>query len=171
MTMPLLPTADEGLEFFENIISTWKNSTAAFFKSKKTSVGTIAFQPFPKSFGVHAASTGGTAMGLSTSDGNRFIIEQCVLHKDAEDDEAVYTMSQSITKSIESMRDTLVKSLQSKASTGGAKIETYMPYFQNDAMYDQDVFASYKDVDALRALQRETDPTGMFSKRIGGFRL
>jgi hypothetical protein len=40
----------------------------------------------------------------------------------------------------------------------------------NDAGTDQDVMGSYRDNKKFAALQKELDPSGLFSKRAGGFK-
>jgi hypothetical protein len=40
----------------------------------------------------------------------------------------------------------------------------------NDAGPDQDVMGSYKDSAKFKALQREVDPNGLWSKRAGGYK-
>lgn len=58
---------------------------------------------------------------------------------------------------------------QAQALYPNATVETYCPLFVNDANFEQDVFASFRDVDAMRAIQERLDPTGMYANRIGGF--
>jgi hypothetical protein len=47
---------------------------------------------------------------------------------------------------------------------------TYNPFFMNDAGPDQDVMSTYRDSKKFAALQREIDPKGLFSKRVGGYK-
>jgi hypothetical protein len=42
--------------------------------------------------------------------------------------------------------------------------------FMNDAGTDQNVMGSYRDQTKFAALQKEVDPTGFFSKRVGGYK-
>lgn len=57
--------------------------------------------------------------------------------------------------------------------SGDLQEASYQPLFMNDAMYNQDVFASYGSAnhDRLVQIQRERDPKGFFAKRTGGFKV
>jgi hypothetical protein len=59
-----------------------------------------------------------------------------------------------------------------KAKVGeGAAGEAYNPLFLNDAAFDQDVYSTYKDFEKFKALQKEVDPTGLWSgQRTEGFK-
>lgn len=40
----------------------------------------------------------------------------------------------------------------------------------NDAGVDQDIMATYQDAQKFVLLQQQMDPTGLFSRRAGGFK-
>ena len=50
----------------------------------------------------------------------------------------------------------------------GMAADAYMPFFMNDATWNQKVTASYREYEKLKALQEKFDPTGMFRTRVGG---
>jgi hypothetical protein len=131
-----------------------------------TSLATIAFQAFPSVIGKQSAARGGNAMGLTAQDGNRFILEINFLWRDATEDQRIHDMAKQLTEYID------VKLAQLKASPGNGtgQVETYLPFFMNDAAYDQDVIGSYKNVAKFKQLQTLSDPTGLW-KRSGGFQL
>jgi hypothetical protein len=64
--------------------------------------------------------------------------------------------------------DTIQRDIITAAA--GKDTERYNPYFMNEAFESQDVFESYKNNWKLRSLQIGLDPTGVFGKRVGGFK-
>jgi hypothetical protein len=58
---------------------------------------------------------------------------------------------------------------EAEAQDPDFKIESYLPLFVNDANFAQDVFGSWEDVQTMRGIQEQVDPTGLYSNRIGGF--
>jgi hypothetical protein len=106
---------------------------------------------------------GGNTMGLGDNDGHRFIIEINCLWRSKADDDTIYKMSKQLTDDIE-------KQLSSNKAASDPGISAYNPLFMNDATYDQDVLASYKDSDKFRQLQKSIDPEGFFAKRAGSFK-
>lgn len=58
---------------------------------------------------------------------------------------------------------------EAEAQDPDFNVENYLPLFLNDANFAQDVFGSWKDVQTMREIQEQVDPTGFYSNRIGGF--
>lgn len=150
-----------------NLLSTWHNITFPFLSSQLEAIGTIAFQPIPTTIGAASQASGGNAYVLSASDGPRFIIEQNYLWPDASDDATVYNVSTQVTDAISASLPSYVA--QAEAQYPNFTVASYLPLFLNDANFAQDVFGSWKDVDKMRAIQEQIDPTGLYSNRIGGF--
>jgi hypothetical protein len=105
-------------------------------------------------------------MGLTANDGNRFILEINFLWRDKKEDDIIHGMAKQLTQSL----DLKLAQLKSNAPASGKKVESYLPLFMNDAAYDQDVTASYRDVAKFKQLKTVHDPKG-FWQRSGGFQL
>jgi len=156
-----------GTDFLADIISTWHNITEPFMKWQYEAIGTIAFQPLPNLIGKASEANGGNAYGLTGSDGPRFIIEQNYIWPSANDDSTVYNISTEVTDAISASLAAYVA--EATAQSPDASIETYLPLFVNDASFEQDVFGSWNDIDKMRSINLQLDPTGAYSNRIGGF--
>jgi hypothetical protein len=160
ITLPLSPSDPD---FYNRIQASWENITSAYAKNHWGAVITIAYQAFPNIIGKASATRGGNAMGLSASDNHRFILEINCLWQNASDDGQIYAMSKQLTENINGMMEQMkVKEIKG--------IESYNPFFANDATFDQDVLGSYKDAEKFKALQRSVDPNGLFAKHSGGFK-
>jgi hypothetical protein len=127
---------------------------------------TLAYQPWPATIGKASEARGGNAMGLSSKDGDRFVIEIAGIFQKQADEKLVHDMSRAFTDQLEAQ----YPQVQAKALSTGAKIETYLPHFVNDAAVDQDVMSTFKEKPLFQRLQKELDPKGFFAKRAGGFK-
>lgn len=127
-----------------------------------TSQCTVNFQPFPAAIGEQSQKRGGNAMGISGKDGDRLLLELQCGWSQRKDDATIYTMSRLMTDWLE------VK--LSEWLQGEQKNHIYLPLLMNDAMYDQNVTGMYRDYAEFKALQREIDPNGVFSSRMGGYK-
>ena len=119
-------------------------------------------QPLPKAIGAATSARGGNAMGLAAGDGDRFILEINQLWNASVDDATIYAMAQQLTDWL--YEDQLLALMT-------ADVEHYLPLFMNDANRNQDVVASYRQADMIRALQAEWDPSGWWEKQAGGFKV
>jgi hypothetical protein len=142
--------------------STYTNITSSFMKNHFLASSTVAMQAFPASIGKATAERGGNAMGLTANDKPRFVLEINTLWRDAKEDAQVYGMARDLTNWL----GTRLKTIHANSRNA----ETYLPFFMNDAAYDQDVFGSYKDAAKFKTLQQSVDPTG-FWKRSNGFQM
>jgi len=102
-------------------------------------------------------------MGLSASDPDRILLEFQCAWENAADDAMMYTLTQQMTAWMETQ-------MPAWLTEAGLDVESYMPYFMNDAMGDQNVTGSYRGYEEFKMLQEEVDPTGMFRTRAGGFK-
>lgn len=105
-------------------------------------------------------------MGLSSTDGARWIAEYTTLWSEAKDDELVRRMQVSGVDIGQAVSKVSVSSL---VQSNGRQIESYNPYFMNDAGFGQEVTKSFREYETFKILQREIDPTGFF-QRAGGFK-
>ncbi|KAI1634262.1 hypothetical protein F4809DRAFT_619361 [Biscogniauxia mediterranea] len=172
-TMPYLPS-QPGI--YAEIRDQWRTLTSAYLDNilHATSQCSVDFQPLPSVIGQHseAAAGGlGNAMGLRGSDPDRLILELQCSWADPGDDAQLYALSRDMTAWLDAA---VPRWLQSEGvHVGGQDNDDalyYMPYFMNDAQADQNVTGSYRDYARLAALQREVDPSGLFSRRAGGFK-
>jgi hypothetical protein len=150
--------------WYGEIESSFTNISASFMKNHYTSVATVAFQAFPGIIGKQTQSRGGNAMGLTANDKNRFILEINYLWRDGKEDATIHGMARQLTDILDKRVAQIMAN--SKASS---QVETYLPFFMNDAAVDQDVTASYKNGAKFKALQQQMDPNGLW-KRAGGFK-
>ncbi|KAI1872312.1 uncharacterized protein JN550_004031 [Neoarthrinium moseri] len=123
----------------------------------------IDYQPVPSLIGQHSQDRGGNAIGLSGSDPNRLFLELQCSWASAGDDDTVYNLTREVTEWLE----TKIPEWNVQAGLGES---SYLPYFMNDAMGDQNVTGSYRGYVGLKALQQEVDPQGLFRSRAGGFK-
>ncbi|KAF1813382.1 FAD-binding domain-containing protein [Eremomyces bilateralis CBS 781.70] len=156
ITLPRIPSRPQ---FYREIEAQWETIFKDYAQSHPGSIVVIAFQPFPAILAKNSASRGSNSMGLTANDKDRFVLEITGQWSSADDDNTIWDLSKQLTDWIEEQ----IPQVTTPES------EQYLPLFMNDAAFSQDVFGSYKDVEKFRALQKEMDPTGFFSKRAGGF--
>lgn len=168
VTLPLLP-GQEGVEHLKDATSAWLNETKSFQDNNRLAVESFALQSFPSLIGQATARGEGNAMGLTASDGPRWMIELASIHSDSGADNAIVETSRKVFDRL--VTDLKVRLNSRKVSTSdvSAKVEDYNPLFMNDAAFDQDVYSSYRDFSKFRDLQRQMDPEG-FWLRTGGFK-
>lgn len=127
-----------------------------------TSQFSVDFQPLPSIIGKISEAKGGNAMGLTSSDPDRLILEIQGSWELSSDDAEAYGLSKKLTDWL----DEQVPAWLAEAGMGNQ----YLPLFMNDAAGDQDVTGSYKDSAKFKALQKSVDTNGFFSTRTGGFK-
>lgn len=123
----------------------------------------VDMQPLPAAIGKISESKGGNAMGLTASDPDRIILIFQGAWNLASEDEKVFQIARNLT-------DWLDEVVPQWLEEAGMPADMYMPYFINDAMYDQPVMQSYRDYEKFKTLQQSVDPNGLFSTRTGGFK-
>lgn len=123
----------------------------------------VDFQPFPSIIGSISQSKGGNAMGISGSDINRLLLEIQGSWDLPSDDAVACSLSKQLT-------DWLDEQVPLWLAEAGLSTDVYLPLFMNDAAGDQEVTRSYRGYEKFKALQREMDPSGLFSQRAGGFK-
>jgi hypothetical protein len=169
MTLPLLPGPD-GVDSLKQSTAMWLTETKKFQDSHLASIGSFALQSFPSLIGKATAKTEGNAMGLSASDGPRFMIEMTYIANGQATDQGVWTAGRSVVTSIDKAMKTLIEKVR-VLGTSATGVEQYNPLFLNDAAFDQDVYSTYKDFKKFKELQKQVDPMGLWSgQRTGGFK-
>ena len=125
---------------------------------RATSQCSIDFQPFASIIGKHSAERGGNALGITSDDPDRLLLEIQCSWADKKDDDIFVDASKE-----------LVKWIKAKVPEWTNGKEYYLPYLMNDAAGDQNVTGTYREYGKFQALQAEVDPEGFFRKRGGGF--
>jgi hypothetical protein len=121
----------------------------------------VTFQPFPKIIGQQSERRGGNAMGLSSQCPDRIILEVTGAWWSRKDDGLMYNVAAELVSWVEARLSTWM-------TEAGMAVDAYMPFFMNDATWNQKVTASYQEYEKLKALQEKFDPKGMFRTRVGG---
>lgn len=158
LTLPHIPSG----KYYQNIEETFANITAKFAKDHWIAGSTLAFQALPPTVGKASEERGGNAMGLSSKDKTRFILEIAGVWNNKADDAEMLKLAKQLTERLE--KD--LHATQRKDAT----LESYNPYFMNDAGPDQDVTSTYKDTATFAKMQKSVDPNGLFAKRAGGYK-
>ena len=153
-------------QMYKEISDKLAEATAYFLNALPVVRGiqfSVDFQPLPSAIGKISESKGGNAMGLTASDPDRIVlIFQGAWNLPSDDDKAF-----AIARNMTSWLDKVVPQWMDEA---GIPKDTYLPFFLNDAMYDQPVLQSYREYEKFKALQKSVDPNGLFSTRSGGFK-
>ncbi|KAL9616898.1 MAG: hypothetical protein Q9160_008287 [Pyrenula sp. 1 TL-2023] len=159
-TIPYVPS-NPGM--YDEISSKWSAITSPHLKPLRhaSSLCTVTFQPFPSCIGKHSQAAGGNAMGLSSSDPDRIILEYSCKWPDKKYDHVLRGMAREMTAWLETKRPGWLAE---------AGVDGFMPYFMNDAAEDQRVMESFRNYEKLKGLQMEVDPEGLFRTRMGGFK-
>lgn len=140
--------------------------TKPFQASRFITAGTLAFQAFPKSIGKLSEAAGGNAMGLTSHDQHRFVIEQNWIFEKDSDAQTIVDLGDKFVGYL----DQKVKTVTQSSTGANGTVESYLPLFLNDAASNQDVMASYKNFQSFKNLQRQMDPQGLWHSRAGGFK-
>ncbi|KAJ5698091.1 hypothetical protein N7462_000096 [Penicillium macrosclerotiorum] len=128
-------------------------------------LGSIAFQPVPKSFSQKAKDRGGDLLSVPT-DTNYIFIELDFSYSFAIDDEKIDQANQNLYQGL--------GNLVQKNIDEGLLPDVYRPLFMNDLYYRQDYWGRIAPASKEQALQTRLryDPDGFFQKRTsGGWRL
>ncbi|KAJ5580286.1 uncharacterized protein N7459_006271 [Penicillium hispanicum] len=128
-------------------------------------LGSIAFQPVPKTFTEKAKERGGDLLDVPT-DTNYIFIELDFSYSFSADDAKIDQANQNLYQGM----DNLVQ----KNIEEGLLPNVYRPLFMNDAYFRQDYWGRIKPESKQTALQARLryDPDGFFQKRTsGGWRL
>lgn len=153
-------------QMYKEISEKLAKTTALFLNTPPLVRGiqfSVDFQPLPSVIGKKSAAKGGNAMGLGASDPDRIVLIYQGAWNLPSDDEAAFKIAREVT----SWLDEVVPQWMAEA---GMPLDTYLPLFVNDAMFDQPVYQSYRDYERFKALQKSVDPDGLFSTRTGGFK-
>jgi hypothetical protein len=159
-TLPV-PSAENGAEVLGAIHNNWKN-TAKGIKGVAGVIGSIAYQPIPKTLSRKTREMGGDLIDLD-DDVNRIILEFNISYWFDIDDK---TVDQATQQLYQGTRDLVTGFQQS-----GKLEDVYLPLFMNDAYWRQDYFARLRTTDFARSVRDRYDPEGFFRSQTKGWKM
>jgi len=159
-TMPL-PDASAGAEVLGAIHDHWRSTTQSVLGVTGI-VGSIAYQPMPKSVARIAKARGGDMIDLDDSV-DRIILEFNYSYSLAIDDAKIDQATQTLYGGMHGLID--------KYTASGQLPEAYLPLFMNDAYFRQDYFGRLRTRDFARRVRDQYDPEGFFATRTGGWKI
>ncbi|KAJ5621882.1 FAD-linked oxidoreductase [Penicillium herquei] len=159
-----VPNATVGSDILQELYDHWHNVTESVIDVTDV-IGSIAFQPVPKTFSEKAKARGGDLLDVP-DDTNYIFIEMDFSYGLASDDGRIDQANQRLYGGLGNIvEDNIGK---------GLLPDVYRPLFMNDAYFRQDYWARIKPESKEFALKvrEEVDPKGFFQKRTsGGWRL
>lgn len=158
-TIPL-PSVENGAEVLGAIHANWRTTTEKALAVPGL-IGSIAYQPIPKSMARKARERGGDLIDLDDED--LIIIEFNYSYLLKTDDEVI---DKATTQLYQGTRDLVTGFQQS-----GKLAEAYLPLFMNDCYFRQDYFARLRTADFARGVRDRYDPDGFFRDRTKGWRM
>jgi hypothetical protein len=112
-----LPVQLNNPKFLGEVEDMWNNITATNNKNSKGMVShTIALQPFPRAFGKASEARGGNAMGLSSNDHDRIVLEIAGIYMNQADDELMLKIGKEFTDRVMAKVNEVVVSFYSRIS-------------------------------------------------------
>lgn len=159
-TIPL-PSLENGAEVLEAIHSHWKNTVKGVLGVAGI-IGSIAYQPIPKTLARKALERGGDLIDLD-EDVDRIIIEFNLSYWFEIDDD---TVDKATTELYQGTRNLVTGFQQS-----GKLPDAYLPLFMNDAYFRQDYFGRLRTADFARSVRDRYDPEGFFRSQTKGWKL
>lgn len=176
-----LPNATVGLEVMTTLFETFYNTTSEVLLDSGV-IGTIAFQPMPRTITSKAIALGGVRSNplLKNVYPSNFILKQDLLSFPDTTDYII--MELDISHSLASDDDTTEAAIQQLYTaldnhvqnfiTEGVLPDVYRPLFMNDAHGTQDYWGRISTADEARTVREKYDPELFWQKRTsGGFRL
>ncbi|KAF2174162.1 hypothetical protein M409DRAFT_16430 [Zasmidium cellare ATCC 36951] len=174
-TFPNLPGAD-GVDLYQNIFNSWFDLAKSYQRKQLDNyVFSLAYQPMPytlQSASVNAPN-GVNLLGLDPAHGDKVFMEYDVSWLLPTTDAAAAADLTNITQPAQNYaRQKYGNSRPTHWSSGYVGTTNFNPLFMNDAMYNQDPVRSYGEetYERLRGIQRQRDPSGLFSGRTGGWK-
>ncbi|KAJ5224974.1 hypothetical protein N7468_006199 [Penicillium chermesinum] len=159
-----VPNATVGAAPLQDLYDHWYNVTESVLEVAGV-LGSIAFQPVPKTFSQKAKDRGGDLLDIPT-DQNYIFIELDFSYSFPVDDSKIDQATQNLYTGL----DNLVQ----KNIDEGLLPDVYRPLFMNDAYFRQDYWGRIKPESKQAALdtRKNVDPDLFFQRRTsGGWRL
>ncbi|KAF2086998.1 FAD binding domain-containing protein [Saccharata proteae CBS 121410] len=159
-TTPVPPATPAGTQMMTDFYDFWYSNTKNLSLVPGL-VGSIAFQPMPKTIVQKAIDSGPDLIDLDT-DVNRIIFEfdysYLLQVDDAVVDKATETLNQGF------------RSIVEKGVEEGTVPDAYVPLFMNDCYKTQDYAGRLRTRDMAVEVRDKYDPHGFFDQRTGGFK-
>jgi hypothetical protein len=159
-TLPL-PSVENGAEVLQAIHKNWKDTVTGILGVAGI-IGSIAYQPIPKSLVRKARENGGDMIDLD-DDVNRIIYEFNLSYWFDIDDDTVDKATQQLHQGT---RDLVTGFQQS-----GKLPQAYLPLFMNDAYFRQDYFGRLRTKDFAQTVRDRYDPEGFFRSQTKGWKM
>lgn len=158
-TIPL-PSVENGAEVLGAIHANWRQTTQKVLAVPGI-IGSIAYQPIPKSMARKARERGGDLIDLDEED---LLIMEFNYSYLLELDDG--TMGQATQQLYQGTRDLVTGFQQS-----GKLPEVYLPLFMNDCYFRQDYFARLRTRAFARGVRDRYDADGFFRDRTMGWKM
>ncbi|KAF4266157.1 hypothetical protein CNMCM8714_005598 [Aspergillus fumigatus] len=157
-----LPNKTVGAEVMQRYYDHWFNVTNTVLEVPNM-LGSIAFQPMPRTITSKAKARGGDLLDFPT-DQDYIIIELDFSYAFAADDGKIDAANQNLYRGFDNIiSDNIDK---------GLLPDVYRPLFLNDAYFRQDYWGRIRTREQALQTRIKYDPDGFFQKRnSGGFRL
>ncbi|KAH1664527.1 hypothetical protein KXX15_008900 [Aspergillus fumigatus] len=157
-----LPNKTVGAEVMQRYYDHWFNVTNTVLEVPNM-LGSIAFQPMPRTITSKAKARGGDLLDFPT-DQDYIIIELDFSYAFAADDGKIDAANQNLYRGF----DNIISDNINK----GLLPDVYRPLFLNDAYFRQDYWGRIRTREQALQTRIKYDPDGFFQKRTsGGFRL
>jgi hypothetical protein len=159
-TLPL-PNATVGAEVLQGLYDHWRNVTTSVIAIPGF-IGSVAFQPIPKTLARKSIKMGGDLIDLDDSV-DRIIMEFNYSYLFATDDKTMDDATQRLYGG--------TRNLITKYQDSGKLPDAYLPLFMNDGYFRQDYFGRLRTAGLARSVRDRYDPKGFFATRTGGFKM
>lgn len=156
-----LPNATVGGEVLGAFYDHWRNTTQSVIGVSGI-IGSLAFQPMPKSIARKAVELGGDMIDLDDNV-DRIIMEFNYSYWLSNDNEQMDSATQRLYKGMEDLINEFTQS--------GHLPEAYLPLFMNDGYFRQDYFGRLRTTGFARQVRGQYDPDGFFAQRTGGYKM
>ncbi|EIT77360.1 hypothetical protein AO1008_08860 [Aspergillus oryzae 100-8] len=157
-----VPNKTVGAEVMQTYYDHWFNITNTVL-GVPNMIGSIAFQPMPRTIAQKAQARGGDLINFPT-DQDYLVIELDFSYGLSASDEKIDAANKNLFNGFDRIISNYIDE--------GVLPDVYRPLFMNDANYAQDYWARLGSTEQAREVRKKYDPELFFQKRTsGGFRL
>ncbi|KAB8222365.1 hypothetical protein BDV33DRAFT_229632 [Aspergillus novoparasiticus] len=157
-----VPNKTVGAEVMQTYYDHWFNITNTVL-GVPNMIGSIAFQPMPRTIAQKAQARGGDLINFPT-DQDYLVIELDFSYGLSASDEKIDAANKNLFNGFDRIISNYIDE--------GVLPDVYRPLFMNDANYAQDYWARLGSTAQAREVRKKYDPELFFQKRTsGGFRL
>lgn len=159
-TLPV-PSLENAPEVMGAIHSNWKNTIKEVIGVSGI-IGSIAYQPIPKTLARKAREMGGDLIDMD-DDVDRIILEFNISYWLDIDTKTIDPATQKLNQG--------TRELVTGFQQSGKLPDAYLPLFMNDAYFRQDYFGRLRTADFARSVRDQYDPEGIFRTRTKGWKM